>query len=128
MLMDSTVSITSTISTQSASKFLFTYRPHHTWSVSIAAYLSNMYIPSPLTKVPPGHCISACPIPLIFSVSHDIGVHWADPLIELILAVHDGPLSRSLMILFHKDCEVQLRYDSSSMFLCINSCLQHSWW
>ena len=27
-----------------------------------------------------------------------------------------------------KDCEVQLKYDSSYMFLCNNPCLQHPWW
>ena len=106
--MVSTVSMTSTVSTQPASKF-FTYRPHHTQSVSIAAYLRNMYSPLPLTKVPPGHCASVCLIPLIkcqhqpylFSISYNIGVHWVDPMIELILAVHGSPFIRSFIIILH---------------------------
>ena len=101
--------MTSTISTQPASNFfLITSRPHHTCSVSIAAYLSNMYSPLPLTKVPPGHCTSACPIPLIkmttptsFSILHDIGVHWAEPMINLVLAVHDSSFVQPLIVLLH---------------------------
>ena len=76
MLVVSTVSMTSTISTQPASNFFFiNYRPHHTWFVSIAAYLSNIYSPLPLTKVPPRHHTSVYPIPLI-KCQHQPSFFW----------------------------------------------------
>ena len=108
LLVVSTVSMTSTISTQPTSNYFHYLQTTQHLVCHIAAYLSNMYRPLPLTKVPPGHHASACPIPLIkittptlFSIFHDIGVHWADPMIKLILAVCDSSFVQPLIVLLH---------------------------
>ena len=57
--------------------------------------------------------------------------HRQQNTLDLIITEHQENLIRKLnqgRLFSVKDCEAQLRYDSSYMLLCNNPCLQHPWW